>query len=321
MLKVHFINVAEGDATLFEFSQPDGIYRLLIDDGHAQLEPTSGSARNTALQYLQNRQISHLDALVITHLHLDHFGATAALAENIRIDDVYASYFPPRADSYIENADQPDKERRKLQDCLDLWARNTAALRQAGSRLHTVDQDTNIATANGLDIRLICPSALALQMQRKLFDDMYAGKPLQDKNIFWASKSRNPASLRTEIVYAGRRIEMAADCYGRIWENEELLPCDILKIPHHADAKSLTAKLVDKLHPRYAVATCGKDYIERKDRPSAKMIAYLTAVDTRVYFTDSFAFNGQPANVWPAVIFTIDDDGTIKAPQSEGKKG
>ena len=135
--------------------------------------------------------------------------------------------------------------------------------------------------------------------------------------VWWSSKFRNPGSLRTRLTYAGRRIELAADCYGAAWEASVAWEaCDILKVPHHGDAKALTPLLVQKLRPAHAVISCSAEYIPRKDRPSLQAVRLLEAAGARVWFTDSFAPPDQAPAHWAAVKFGVTEDGTIRPPEA-----
>jgi glyoxylase-like metal-dependent hydrolase (beta-lactamase superfamily II) len=62
---------------------------LLESDGHrAIIDPGPGSTLSTLREQLQSRGISvgHLDAILLTHIHLDHAGATGSLVrENPRL--------------------------------------------------------------------------------------------------------------------------------------------------------------------------------------------------------------------------------------------
>lgn len=63
---IQFIDVGQGDAALIEC---DGRY-MLIDGG----KPTKSPDDNPVYQILESKGIQHLDLLVISHLHEDHYG-------------------------------------------------------------------------------------------------------------------------------------------------------------------------------------------------------------------------------------------------------
>lgn len=78
-LEMHVIDVGQGEAILL--STPGGSH-LLIDAGNL-------SAGHRVRQYLKNRKIAVLDAVIITHMHPDHVGGLFALAPDLTIKMLY----------------------------------------------------------------------------------------------------------------------------------------------------------------------------------------------------------------------------------------
>lgn len=73
-LKVHFIDVGQGDATLFE---SDGHF-MLVDAGEEEQ-----AAR--VIAYLHSQGVDRLDYIIGTHPHSDHIGALDDVAENFSV--------------------------------------------------------------------------------------------------------------------------------------------------------------------------------------------------------------------------------------------
>ncbi len=78
-LRVHFIPVGQGDATLVEF--PDG-GTMLVDGGGRRLGSDPG--RETIVPYLHRLGIGRLDRVLATHADIDHVGGLEAVAERMR---------------------------------------------------------------------------------------------------------------------------------------------------------------------------------------------------------------------------------------------
>ncbi|MDD6200404.1 MAG: MBL fold metallo-hydrolase [Firmicutes bacterium] len=313
MLKLSFFNVADGDAALIQLPTEDGIFRILVDAGRRELEPYPGSLRRTVAQHLQARNITRLDAVIVTHLHEDHFGGLSGILPLTSVAHVYAGFYP-EAPCRPAPEDAP-KTVRGLVYCLNEWERTARQLHAAGAVLHPVTKTAALPVPEGLRVRLICPDPMAAVDQNRIWRKMCVGEPVSREEAYWSSKWRNPGSLRLELEYAGRRVILAGDCYGEGWQDLDLAPCDILKVPHHGDAKALTQTLVNKLRPAQAVISCGAAYISRKDRPSQEAIAMLRQAGSRVWFTDSFCAPCQQAEHWDSVDFTIGEDGSIRSPK------
>lgn len=82
-LKVHYIDVGQADATLFEFQHEGENFNLLIDTGNFN--------SSNALDYLLDLGVDHIDAVMITHPHADHVGQLDKILENISVDEVWMS--------------------------------------------------------------------------------------------------------------------------------------------------------------------------------------------------------------------------------------
>lgn len=80
-VQISFLDAGQGDSTLLEFSRGKNI---LIDAGNPRRDQVN-FGRNILLPYLRSRAINKLDALVITHPHLDHYGAAKQVLEKLKV--------------------------------------------------------------------------------------------------------------------------------------------------------------------------------------------------------------------------------------------
>ena len=74
-LRVHFIDVGQGDSILLETEEA----RILVDAGQG----------NAARNYLLSLGIDQLDLVVGTHAHADHIGGFPSIFEAISVDEVW----------------------------------------------------------------------------------------------------------------------------------------------------------------------------------------------------------------------------------------
>lgn len=135
----------------------------------------------------------------------------------------------------------------------------------------------------------------------------------QPEHDLWyrASKERNLTSLMHRFTYGGRSVLLTGDRYAADWENEEIGPCDILKLPHHGDPKSMTRSLIGKLHPSYAVISCQNSPEAKKDRPNADILRMLLETVPNVLCTENRETGVIPPGTTNGIRFTFSDTGGI----------
>ena len=107
MLTVHFIDVGQGDAILFQ--APNG-ETLLVDTG-----PKKKIAN--PLPYLKEVGVARVDHLMITHSHLDHIGGFQRIAKELPIGEfLWAGYFHPtrNGERFLEKIEELKVPIRKL---------------------------------------------------------------------------------------------------------------------------------------------------------------------------------------------------------------
>lgn len=313
MLKIRFYNVGDGDCILVEETYGKEVFRMLVDAGREHV-PEAPPA-DVCAEHLAREQISHLDKVIITHLHADHIGGLGALINGCAIDEIMSGYFPLCPGERIPWDNRADRSVKGLVACLNQWSRDVERLKNAGCRTTELFATwRNVQLTPRLSADLIVPDVRDLRLQRDVYNRMLAGEHVPMHLRLRASKLRNPNSLRLRLRYAGRQIELAGDCYGSVWEKQEIAPCDIFKTPHHGDPKAVTDMLLAKLRPAHTIISCSRFYQSAKDRPSADVISRLRRIGSRIYYTDAFSDDFQSPRLWPAVEFIIDSDGRISAP-------
>ena len=94
-LRVHCIDVGQGDAVLVEF--PGG-RTMLIDAGPRS--PGFDAGERTVLPYLRRAGISRIDLLVVSHPHQDHLGGVPYLIGHMDVGRIIDSGQPVRSSLY-----------------------------------------------------------------------------------------------------------------------------------------------------------------------------------------------------------------------------
>jgi len=102
LLRVHFIDVGQGDATWIQGPAPDGAdegINILIDGG-----PDTGKA-NRLITYLEKYKLkkgSIIDFVILTHPHDDHYPALLDVLANYEVKTIIDSGFPKEGPKFAK---------------------------------------------------------------------------------------------------------------------------------------------------------------------------------------------------------------------------
>ena len=311
MLKLHFINVAEGDAILVEDCGEQAVTRLLVDTGRADVGTSPGSLRLTCAAYLKKLGITQIDHLVLTHLHVDHAAGLTAVLDTVRIGHVYQSYFPTEGAAPITVDRTEERHVVELADDLNRYLADCGRMRDAGTVFHETLQDAAVTVSDGLTMHLRTAPRWGVLGQNAVYDAMLHGERLPEDIRYWASEARNPHSLRVELAYAGRLVRLDGDYLAEGAEREETTRCDILKVAHHGDKKSMTPGLAEAMRPEYAVICCQQAYVASKERPCRRVVEDLETHGAQVLYTDGFAWEGETPRRAESIVMTNSEAGEI----------
>ena len=312
MLEVFFCNVGDGDAVLLRERRPEGdACTVLVDAGRPYVESREGSLRKDALEYLLDRQVMHLDRLILTHPHIDHVGGALRIVRAIRVDRLeMLTVPPPDARWVLRSFTDTRKPPNGLRQMLNVLRELSDAARERGTAVEVIEPGDQALT-DRLTMTVHYPRAEILDRQRRVFDALYAGEPVPEALCTQVAKERNLSSLMLRFSYGGRSVLLTGDRYAADWEDEDVLPCDILKLPHHGDRKSMTEPLLKKLSPWCAVISCENDPTARKERPSEEITSLLRRQLPLVLCTENRPMAMLEGSTGNGIRFDIQPDGAV----------
>ncbi len=206
-LRVHFIDVGQGDATLLE--TPNG-KRLLIDAG-----PPEEADR--LLAYLRAQGVSRLDAVLISHPHADHIGGLLAVLTAIPAAVVYDPGIPHATTTYrrllewIDRHDLPYRlARRGTALALDP-AVSMTFLHPAGEPEGDVNDASAVLSVRFQQVSLLFTGDIGADVEAQL---LARGEPLASdvlKVAHHGSRTSSSAAFlaavspRYAVIFAGAR--------------------------------------------------------------------------------------------------------------------
>ena len=307
MLLLDFINVGYGDAILIRDTAAP--FTMLVDCGDISVgNGGPDSRRISAADYLREKGIDSLDLLVLTHLHRDHSGGLTELLSCITVKEFWTNYLPPE-DYWGGTVAVPEEfsaGSRCLLQSLNICLYALEALRSQGAVIRMQDQrQTERSLTADLLAELHTEDGMIQIRQKEIWDLALKGQA-DDHTLQELDGFINNTSLRICLHFKGRRIELPGDIYGACWEHCVLMPCDILKLPHHGHGDSLTPHLLEMLSPTHTVISVSNT---RKDRcPDPDVAQALRQANSRVYFTDAVQEGPKRSPSHHALCFQISDD-------------
>lgn len=229
-LRLHFLNVGQGDCSLIEF--PDGKI-MLVDGGDA-----SSKTEKTILRYLNALKIEKIDYLLLTHSDVDHCGS---LDKVVKYKKIGKAYIP-----------------KVLEDINTQYSEFYAELIEKGCS--TSFSSKSIAISSD---RADCPYTLSflypytsdVNAMDKLAENTNAYSSVFWLDYFGASAlftGDAPTNPVEEKLKTADELSLNA-------ENVCLTSTEILKVAHHGSEDSSSTEFLQYLNVETAVISCAKD--------------------------------------------------------------
>lgn len=311
MLEVLFCNVGDGDAILLtEHTDGRPDFHILVDTGRPYVEPAEGSRRREALYYLKERKIDSLDLLILTHLHIDHIGGAMRILDSVSVKRLEALFVPPKDAEWIALPESTEKPLNGFCYALNIFTEIVRKAESLGCQTEAAKGGTVFLTEK-LSMTTYLPRPEITDRHIAVAVSLLHGLLPEHDLWYRASKERNLTSLMHRFTYGGRSVLLTGDRYADDWENEEIGPCDILKLPHHGDPKSMTRSLIGKLHPSYSVISCQNSPEAKKDRPNADILKMLLETVPTVLCTENRETWNMPAGTTNGIRFKVSGSGEI----------
>lgn len=246
-LRVHFLDVGQGDCTIVEFPSGDVV---VIDAGDG-----SFTNRNHTVRYLKALAPKRL-TMILTHADADHYGGLEALIEAFGADTVYLP-------AYGEGTPE--------------YAALLKAVEKSGAKIDTMTRYDVIRDSSGAYLACVSPRRSDEEEGNEASSVLY----LRYEGVGVMLAGDISAAVERRLVRENALMEGLFDsgeCRVRLEET------DILKLSHHGSASSNTAEWLGLLSPEQAVVSCGKG--NNYGHPAPEALARAEAVGAEVFRTD-----------------------------------
>lgn len=260
-LRIHFIDVGQGDATLLEL--PDG-KTMLIDGGDG-----SEDATKSLLRYLNALDIDELDYLVVTHAGSDHCGGLDTLLEYF---DVLVAYLPPSLPS--TNGEYAEFYAAMLKTDCD-WSYASRGIENITSDDARYPYTISFLYPYEDDVEFI------VGMEKEL-----DGKEQNEfSSVIWLDYNGTSALFTGDAPFVTEEKLMKDSEAGYFTaRGVNLKSTEILKVAHHGSSNSTSKEFLEYLGVKAAVISCGAT--NGYGHPSPALLSRLDLAGAKTYRTD-----------------------------------
>lgn len=261
------IDVGQGDATLIEFpaSRSTGIRkRMLVDGGGSQ------APNNSVVRTLQAGGIDHLDVIMLTHPHADHYGGLTGLLNATNPDGTFT--FTVDEFWWSGEARGPDREPSTPTS----WT----AFENARARIavtHVVEQDEEHKFQKA---RIVFLSAGGE------YEDTSDGDDINDDSLVMMLYFKRVKALFTGDIEEREGDDLARDYCNLNRSSCRKLNSKIMKIPHHGSAH-FSSHFVRFVDPEHILISAGQRNRQFHHPRETSLIAYRDNVGRERFYSTS----------------------------------
>ncbi|MHB8125908.1 MAG: ComEC/Rec2 family competence protein [Desulfitobacteriaceae bacterium] len=241
-LEVTFLDVGQGDSIIIQTPKR---HTILLDAGPRSERFDTGE--KVIVPYLLQNGVNSLDAVIITHEHLDHLGGVQAVLSSISVDWVGV----PAVGDRLNN---PEWRDGLISDTLS-----------SSGRLRMLQSGDRVILDSGVSLEVLAPA--------KVLNGTHSD-PNNNSLVFKLNYLKN-SILLTGDMEREEMEEIAAT--GVNYE------ADFFKVPHHGSEFSLVEPWLDAVHPQAVIISVGKNNF---GHPSPKILQYWTSRQIPIYRTD-----------------------------------
>lgn len=256
-MRIHFIDVGQGDATLIEF--PDG--KVMLVDGSNGSE----GAIKALMRYLNALKIKKIDYLVATHADMDHCGGLDTVLQYKKVGMAFLPLAKPSTN--------------------DEYASFYTALLDEECNFRYSSRNLSIVNDEyGYKLYFLYP--YALDIEEKLKNEEFFEEQNESSAVLWLDYQGVSTLLTGDAPQSTEETLMRDDKLGLLSNLDvQLSETEIIKISHHGSNDASDEEFLRYLNVQTAVISCGRD--NAYGHPNVQTLGRLETVGAEVRRTDA----------------------------------
>ena len=276
------INVGYGDAILLE---TDDGHRLLLDGGSALASEFEGdSYRIRSAEYLSKQLISHLDAVVISHIHEDHVCGLDAVLQQTVVDHLYVPY---PVETFLQGcelmpANGAPRSVPLYANALNAYRRILLYAEERKIPVTVLKAGDAVDLGADARMRVLAPKSGVVDAYMEIVERAYRLAAESDAVTEYLTRldaTSNHTSMLLRFELENTVFLSAADSCPHEWNEVPkmlLENVNVLKLPHHGQIDSISELFMKNMPLQYVITTSASD--RRYNSANEKVYRQLTAM-------------------------------------------
>lgn len=250
-LKIHFLNTIWSDAMILESNK----HYAFVDTGSLFYYPMIE-------KHVEEYNIKHIDFILLTHYHTDHYSNIKSLIENYKVDKLYMKHYYAIEGSTGSGSESNEEylanELKKYNEILESAKENNTEIifiDEAKDNYYEIDFQGNMLELYDTDNKLYKlysdPNSEYYNQKRfsENFNSIAIFIKVNNNTIFLGGDAT--CSVTDIVELKGLTLKMLDKIYAKHNINE----IDIYKSCHHGGGGTNTLELCEKLKAKYCIIT------------------------------------------------------------------
>lgn len=285
-LKIHFLNTIWSDAIVLE-----------NNNHYAMCDTASLFYYPMVKKHLEDYTNGHLDFIILTHFHSDHYSNIVNIINDFKVDKLYLKHYygldGTTSSGYESNEEYIQNELKKYEEIISSAKSNNVEI----IFVDDTNKDPYIIDFNGINLELYETNNNLYYLYSDINSPYYGQKPFNenfDSMIVFININNHPIFLGGDLPCSNTEVELlhhqAIRVLKKIYQEHNIDHIDIYKSCHHGGGGTNPLELCELLKSKYVVITNTARWLDNYPtfdnlREAYKDVTILTTDHQKYIFT------------------------------------